>query len=150
MAQAQFPAGPMVVTLPAEIDVANADGVGAELQAAFAPGVTVVVADMTATTFCDSRGIRALVLAHKHAAASGAGLRLVVPSAGVLRVMDLLGLDGVLAICPGLEEALAGQSGPTAMSPLRRRSSRRLRPRRPRAWWHRRPAGGAVLRRIRG
>lgn len=107
MAQAQLPAAPMVVTLPAEIDMTNADGVGADLRAAFAPGVTTVVADMTATTFCDSRGYRALVLAHKHAVASGAELRLVVPSAYVLRVMGVLGIDVALAIYPSLPEALA-------------------------------------------
>ncbi len=93
------------------IDMTNADGVGADLQTAFAPGVSVVVADMTATTFCDSRGYRALVLAHKHAAASGAELRLV-PSACILRVMGVLGLDAVLAIYPSLPEALAIQPAP--------------------------------------
>ena len=79
MAQVQPPArarvSPAVVTLPAEIDMANADRVGADLQAALAPGVTAVVADMTATTFCDSRGIHALVLAHQRATACGAELR---------------------------------------------------------------------------
>src|SRR5215469_14885193 len=103
---------PTVVTLPAEIDMTNSDHAGADLEAAVAPGVTIVVADMTATTFCDSRGIRALVLAHKHAAACGAELRLVVPSASVLRVMGLLGADAVLAIYPSLQEALGVQSEP--------------------------------------
>ena len=115
MAQVQPPArasfSPTVVTLPAEIDMANADRVGADLQAAFAPGVTVV-ADMTATTFCDSRGIHALVLAHQRAAASGAGLRLVVPSACVLRVLAVVGLDRWLAIYPSLQEALAVPPAP--------------------------------------
>ena len=59
MAQVQPPArgrvSPTVVTLPAEIDMVNADHIGADLQAALTPGVTTVVADMTATTFCDSR-----------------------------------------------------------------------------------------------
>lgn len=96
-----------VVTLPAEIDMANAECVGADLRAALTPGVTVVVADMTATTFCDSRGIRTLVLAHEQAAASGAALRLVVRGAGVLRVLALLGVDGLPAIYPSLQEALA-------------------------------------------
>ena len=117
MPQAQPSGGatarPAVVTLPDEIDMDNAERVGADLQAAFAHGVTVVVADMTATTFCDSRGIRAVVLAHKQAAASGAALRLVVPSAGVLRVMAVLGLDGLLAIYPSLPEALATAPGAT-------------------------------------
>jgi anti-sigma B factor antagonist len=116
MAQVQPPprarVSPAVVTLPAEIDMANADHVFADLQAALAPGVTTVVADMTATTFCDSRGIHALVMAHQRAAASGAELRLVVPSAYVLRVLALTGLDRWLAIYPGLQEALEVQPAP--------------------------------------
>jgi anti-sigma B factor antagonist len=116
MTQAQTPASgrvsPTVVTLPAEIDTTNADRVSADLHAALAPGVTTVVVDMTATTFCDSRGIRELVLVHKHAAASGTALRLVVTSASVLRVMSVLGIDAVLPIYPSLQEALAVQSGP--------------------------------------
>ena len=95
-----------VVTLPAEIDVGNAHHLGEDLQAAFASGVTTVVADMTATAFCDSGGIRALVLAAKQGAAGGAELR-VVPSARVLRIMTVLGLDGWLKIYPSLHEALA-------------------------------------------
>lgn len=101
-----------VVALPAEIDMANADRVGADLQAALTLGVATVVADMTATTFCDSRGIHALVLAHQRATASGAELRLVVPSTCVLRVLALTGLDRWLAIYPGLPEALAVQPAP--------------------------------------
>ena len=116
MAQAQPPAParvpPAVVTLPAEIDMANAGRVGADLQAAFTPGITTVVADLTATTFCDCGGIRALVMAHERAAASGAELRLVVVSARVLRVMAVLGLDRWLAIYPSLPEALAERPVP--------------------------------------
>jgi len=99
-----------VVTLPAEIDVGNAHRLGEDLQAAFAAGVTIVVADMTATAFCDSGGIRALVLAAKRSAASGAELR-VVPSARVLRVMTVMGLDCWLKIYPSLHEALATLPG---------------------------------------
>ncbi len=57
-------AGPVVVTLPAEIDMANSGQVRRELYAALATGVAVVVAGMTATTFCDTMGFRALVMAH--------------------------------------------------------------------------------------
>jgi len=107
-------AGTAVVTLPAEIDLANADRVNADLQAAFGPGVTTVVADMTATTFCDSQGIGALVRAYKQAAITGAQLRVVVPSARVLRVLAILGLDGQLAIYPSLPDALAAKPAPNA------------------------------------
>jgi anti-anti-sigma regulatory factor len=40
----------VVVTLPAEIDMANAGQVGQQLGSAIAPGVRVVIADMTAAT----------------------------------------------------------------------------------------------------
>jgi anti-anti-sigma factor len=111
MAEQQRPAvgtaATAVVRLPAEIDMTNADQVEADLLAAVAPEVTTVVADMTATAFCDVRGVRGLVQAQKRAAASGAELRLAVPSATVSRVMTILGADAVLAIYPGLEQALA-------------------------------------------
>lgn len=52
---------------------------------------------MTVTRFCDSTGLRALVLAHKQAAAQNTELRLVITSAGVLRVLASTHLDTVLA-----------------------------------------------------
>jgi anti-sigma B factor antagonist len=98
---------PVVVSLPAEIDMANQQHIAEQLQAAFAPGVTVVIADLGLTVFCDSSGARQLVLAHKRAVASNRELRLVVPSAGVLRVLSILGVDRVLRIYPDLAAALA-------------------------------------------
>jgi len=65
----------IVVTLPAEIDMANADRVGADLEAAFGSGVCVVVADMSGTRFCDTSGIHALVMAYKRGQASHTGFR---------------------------------------------------------------------------
>jgi anti-anti-sigma regulatory factor len=54
---------PVTVQLPAEIDVTNASDV-AELIAAAC--VLVVIADLTATRFCDSTGLQHLILAgHK-------------------------------------------------------------------------------------
>jgi hypothetical protein len=43
---------PVVVSLPAEIDIANAEHVSEQLRAAFAPGVTAVLAEMGLTVFC--------------------------------------------------------------------------------------------------
>jgi anti-sigma B factor antagonist len=103
----------VIVPLPAEIDIANAEDVGERLRAAFAPGVTVVIADLSSTTFCDTSGARQLVLAWKRAIASKCVLRAVVPSAGVLRVLAILGVDRVVEIYPGLAEALAAGPAPT-------------------------------------
>ena len=102
----------VVVALPAEIDMASADRVGQQLGAAFAPGVKTVIADMTATRFCDSSGISVLVRAHKQAAANGTQLQLVVHSQVVLRSLRLVQLDDLLPIYPTLSQALA--AGPAS------------------------------------
>jgi len=70
-----------------------------------------VVADMTATRFCDSQSIGAVVLAHKPATASGAELRVVIPSQAVLPVMDITKVDTVLHIYPTVDRALAAGRG---------------------------------------
>ena len=98
-------ATPVIITLPAEIDMANDRGVSQQLGSALASGAKVVVADMRATTFCGSTGLRALALAHKQAAAHQTELRLVITSANVLHVMAITKLDTVLRIYPSLDAA---------------------------------------------
>ena len=97
----------VVIALPAEIDMANAGKVGQQLGSAVEPGVKTVIADMTATTFCDSSGISILIRAHKQAAANNTELRLVVASAAVLRTLTLVKIDSLLPIYPTLSQALA-------------------------------------------
>jgi anti-anti-sigma factor len=98
---------PVIIALPAEIDMANADQVGRQLGSAFAAGVTTVIADMRVTRFCDSSGISMLVRAHKQATANGTQLRLVVLSTAVLRILTLVQMDHLLLIYPTLSQALA-------------------------------------------
>src|ERR1700745_4508248 len=65
-----------VVTLPAEIDVTNADTTREELLAVLNQGAAMLVADMSKTVFCDSSGVSALVRAFRHATTSGAAIPL--------------------------------------------------------------------------
>jgi anti-sigma B factor antagonist len=113
-----------VIRLPAEIDATNAGRIGEQLGSAFASGAATVIADMTATTFCDSSGVRELALAHNKAVASGIELQIVMPSARVRRIFQLTGLDQVLAIYPGLAAGSAdGHTEPAG----REAEPRRLR-----------------------
>lgn len=115
-------AAAIVVTFPHEVDVANAAGVGADLDAAFGPGVGVVVADLSGTWFCDSSGVHALVMAYKRAQGGNTEFRVVVGPGRVRRVLELLRLDAVLALYPRLDMALVvndcespdGHQGPGA------------------------------------
>lgn len=100
---------PEIVTLPAQIDLVNAGRVGEDLRTACQPGVAVVIADMSDTTYCDSAGVRALLIARAAATTCQAELRLVIPSANVLRVLSLLGLDRLLLIYSSLGAALTAR-----------------------------------------
>jgi len=103
---ASVPAQTALLTMPAEIDITNAQRLCGEVSSALVSGATVVVADMTATTFCDSSGARILVRAWEQAAVNGIDLRIVLPSATVRRGFTLMGLDGFLPFYPSLTAAL--------------------------------------------
>jgi len=95
-------AWPVMVTLPAEIDITNAGNIREQIAAAaLKPGVTIVVADMTGTIFCDSTGVRELMVARERAARNGAELRLLQPGPAVMRTLELLGADKILPIYDG-------------------------------------------------
>ena len=98
--------GTVVITFPGQIDLANADGVGAKLNDAFGPGVGIVIADMSGTRFCDSSGIHALVMAYKKALATNTSFRVVVPPGEVRHVLEIVHLDTVLTLYPRLDAAL--------------------------------------------
>jgi anti-sigma B factor antagonist len=99
---------PVVVGFPDEFDVRNAGELAEQLRAAIAPGIAAVVADLTTTVFCDSSGVRIIVLARDWARTDNVELRLAVPPGPALVVMNLVGLDKLLPIYPSLDEALAG------------------------------------------
>jgi anti-anti-sigma factor len=92
--------------LPAEIDISNAEAVEAQLRDVCVPGVTLI-ADMSATTFCDSSGARALLAAHHRADAGKAEMRAVIPSRAVRRLLALLAFDTMLRVHPSVAAGLA-------------------------------------------
>lgn len=95
-----------VVTLPAEIDVTNADTVRDDLLSAINQGAVLLIADLSKTTFCDSAGVSALVRAFRRAAANSSGLRLVVSTRAVQRVLSITGVDRLLDIFPSVAASL--------------------------------------------
>ena len=102
-----------IVRLPGEIDLTNADAIREGLLSALNQAAAALVVDMTATTFCDSAGITALVRASRRAAATGATIRLAASAPPVLRVLTLVGIDRLIDIYPGVDAALASLPGQT-------------------------------------
>lgn len=101
-------AEPVIVRLPAEIDLANAEDVGEQLRSAFTRGAAVVIADLTSTVFCDSSGARQLVLSHNYADFHDAQMRFVIPDRNMLRILTVTGIDQLLSIYPSLDAAASG------------------------------------------
>jgi anti-sigma B factor antagonist len=104
--------GPVVLRLPAEIDMTNAERVGEELCSAFTRGAAVVIADLTSTVFCDCAGARQFLLARNCADAHAAQIHFVIPGRNTRRVLTLLGLDQLLSIYPSLDAALSAGLAP--------------------------------------
>ena len=97
-----------VVTLPAEIDITNADRVREDLLSVLNHGAAVLIADLSKTTFCDSAGVGALARTFRRAEASQSELRLVVSTPAVQRVLTLTGVDRLLDIYPSVTASLSG------------------------------------------
>lgn len=95
----------VVVTLPAEIDLANGEQVHDTLSRALRDGAAVLVADVTRATFFASAGVKELMRAHHQAAAAGAQLR-VAASPAVRRILELTGANELLDTYPTVAAAL--------------------------------------------
>jgi anti-anti-sigma factor len=135
--------GVPVVRAPEEIDITNAAALRAALLEAAAHGRGAMVADMSATQFCDSAGLHVLVRAHKRAQAEGGELLLVVPATTVLRIFAITGIDRMIPNFPSLEDALAAHLlGRTASGHPDSGDQSLTRPSRPGS---RKPAANAAL-----
>ena len=103
------------MTLPAEIDLANAEQVREDLLSVVALGASRVIADMTATTFCDSAGIAALIRVVRQAIAHGSGLRVAARAPAVIRVLALTEVDKLIEVYPSVAAAMADPRSEAAM-----------------------------------
>ena len=96
-----------VVSMPAEIDITNADRVREDLLSVLNQGAVLLIADLSRTTFCDSAGVGAVARSFRRAKASQSDMRLVVGTLAVQRVLALTGIDRLLNIHPSVAASLA-------------------------------------------
>ena len=106
------------MALPAEVDVSNADQIRQDLAAVVAQDASLVIVDMSTTTFCDSAGVTALVRAVRRANASGVGLRVATSAPAVSRVLAITGVDRLIEIYPSVAAAMADPENETAHESL--------------------------------
>jgi anti-anti-sigma factor len=102
-----------VLTPPAEIDATNAGRLREGLIDTLT-GHSVVIVDMSDNTFCDSSGIRALVIGMQRARDADCDLRIVIGGAAVRRIFKVTGVDQVLSLFESMDEAIGGNPSASA------------------------------------
>ena len=86
---------PVLVLPPSEIDPSTCEGLAASL-AAIEPDRDVLI-DFAGVTFCDSSGLRVVIMASKRHAAQGRSVRVAHAQPRVARVFEITGLRALLA-----------------------------------------------------
>jgi anti-anti-sigma factor len=96
-----------VVRAPGELDLATADALAAQGCAA-AARAGVLLLDLTGVSFCDARGLSALVRIANQADRAGCRLALIAPPPPVARLLRLCRLDRRLPVFATAGHAVAG------------------------------------------
>jgi len=91
------------VFVTGELDLATAPRLDEVLSALTSD---VVVVDLSGCTFLDSAGIRALVHTARSLGEADRGLRVVTSDAGILRLLEITGVDKLIQVHPSLDDAL--------------------------------------------
>jgi anti-sigma B factor antagonist len=102
-----------VIELEGELDLASAPNLKWTLIDALEAGHTRLVVDLSRASFMDSTALGVLVGFNRSLDAE-ARLSIVCNGDAVLKIFELSGMDGVFAIFPTLEQALAHVSVPSA------------------------------------
>ena len=87
-----------VILVSGEVDVSNADELRSALDSCLGSDVTDVTVDLAGVPYIDSTGIGVLVGAVHHAEEHGKRFSVVNAQPGVMRVMQLLGVDSEIDV----------------------------------------------------
>jgi anti-sigma B factor antagonist len=98
--------GRAVVAFPEHVNTSNASQIREQLLAVFDRGAAVVIADMSATAWCDYVGLDAVARACQQAAVCRAELRLVATAPAVRRLLTAEGLDRLVPVYSSVEAAI--------------------------------------------
>jgi anti-anti-sigma factor len=99
-----MPGGSVVVRVSGDLDLATTPGL--EEALATAGDAPRLVLDLSECTFLDSSGVRVLTTSARTASERGASFDLVAADPGVLRVLEITGVDTMATVHPSLDAAL--------------------------------------------
>jgi anti-sigma B factor antagonist len=94
------PTGGAAVDLGGELDIVSAEVAVSYVRDVIDRHRGPVIVDLTALTFCDARGLAALVRMAGYAEQKGCPFRLASPSPSLVKIMRITGLDRRLLASP--------------------------------------------------
>jgi anti-sigma B factor antagonist len=106
IAQRELDEHTCVIAVEGELDLSTAPRLKWALLDALQAGRSLLVLDLSRTTFMDSTALGVLVAVERGLDA-GERLAIVGPRSDVLQIFEFAGMDGVFTIFPALDQALA-------------------------------------------
>ena len=101
------PGGAVVIRVSGELDLASVHRLEDVLTTVSADPTVI---NLSGCTFLDSSGVRALANAGREVSESGRRFALVTADPGLLRILEITGVDNMLAVHHSTESALAAPS----------------------------------------
>ena len=96
-----------MIAVNGELDLATAPRLCVRISGARSRGVRRVLVDLSATTFCDSTGLRALIGENHELKVYGGRMGVVCPGEGpVFRLFEMTGTHELLAVQDSADAAL--------------------------------------------
>jgi anti-anti-sigma factor len=106
--------GVEILGMPPELDLITADGLAERGHAAIAGHARLLLLDLTGLSFCDARGLGALVRIANRADAAGCRYALIAPPRPVAKLLRITGLNARMPVFATLDDALAHLMAPAS------------------------------------
>jgi anti-anti-sigma factor len=97
-----------ILGVPDELGLINADNLAARGCAAISRCAQLLLLDLSGLSFCDARGLGALVKIANYAEAAGCRYGLVAPQSQMTKLLRITGLDQRMPVFTTLNQALTG------------------------------------------
>ncbi len=100
-------AGIEILGMPAELDLATAEGLAEQGYAAIARSARLLLPDLAGLSFCDASGLSAFVRIANCADAAGCRFGLLAPRPPVAKILRISGLNSRLPVFAAIDDAPA-------------------------------------------
>lgn len=100
----ELPNGWMAISVDGEVDIASVDKLQKAIDAVFEERSDDLAVDLTESTFMDSTGLKALVMAERRFSDDGRSFAIVISGGPVSRLIDLSGVNTTIRTVSSLAE----------------------------------------------